>query len=261
MKSWKLSFAALAALALAACGDGITDPAVRAPVEGARHSVLPTGVAAEMAPGGPYNLRTGPSTDYAVDGSLAGGAGVTISCTSRGESVTGHYGTSVVWDRLASGKWVADANVLTGSDRQVARPCRRDDYPYRTASTSGVDAWNFYNRQCTSFAAFRVNWNGTRTGQKFTNMYLGEHFGDAHLWDDAARAAGVAISGTPGVGRIAQWNRNVGGVGNFGHVAYVSAVYDDGSILVEEYNWSAYAYGTRRLYPGGGYWPSNFINF
>jgi surface antigen len=50
-------------------------------------------------------------------------------------------------------------------------------------------------------------------------------------------------------------------VGGYGHVAYVSAVYDDGSILIEEYNWSAYSYGTRRLYPGGGYWPSNFINF
>jgi surface antigen len=262
MRNWtRFTAATLAALALVGCGDAITDSSLRSPEVAARKYVLPTGVSAEMAPGGPYNLRAGPSTDYAVEGSVAGGAGVNIVCTSWGESVSGHYGTSVVWDRLGNGSWVADANVLTGSDRQVARPCRRNDYPYRNSSTSGVDRWNFYNRQCTSFAAHRINWNGTRTGKTFTNMYLGEHFGDAHMWDDAARASGVAISGTPAVGRIAQWNRNVGGVGGYGHVAYVSAVYDDGSILIDEYNWNAYDYGTRRLYPGGGYWPSSFINF
>ncbi|HEX8432124.1 MAG TPA: CHAP domain-containing protein [Longimicrobium sp.] len=254
-------FAVAALLGLAGCGDGITAPDARPVEDGARLSVLPTGVSAKLAPGGPYNLRSGPGTGYAVEGSLAGGAAVTITCTSRGESVSGEYGTGRVWDRLANGSYVADVNVYTGTDGAAARPCQFDDYPYKTASTSGVDAWNFYNRQCTSFAAFRINWNGTRTGRTFTNMYLGEHFGDAHMWDEAARASGVAISSTPAVGRIAQWNRNAGGVGGFGHVAYVSRVYSDGSILIEEYNWRAYAYGTRRLYPGGGYWPSNFIDF
>jgi surface antigen len=262
MRNWERStVAVLAALSLAACGDQITQPEVRAPEGGARRYVLPTGVSATMAPGGPYNLRAGPGTGFAVEGSVAGGASVKITCTSRGESVSGHYGTSRVWDKLGNGSWVADANVYTGTDRQAARPCTRDDYPYKTSSTSGVDAWNFYNRQCTSFAAFRINWNGTRTGRTFTNMYLGEHFGDAHMWDDAARASGVAVYQSPAVGRIAQWNRNVGGVGGWGHVAYVAAVYADGSILVEEYNWIAYDYGTRRIYPGGGYWPSNFIDF
>jgi surface antigen len=257
----KLLTLSAAVLLLAACGDGITTPNARPADDGARLSVLPTGVSAKMAPGGPYNLRAGPGTGYATEGTVSGGAGVTITCTSRGESVSGEYGTGRVWDRLANGSWVADVNVYTGTDGAAARPCQFDDYPYRSSSTSGVDAWNFYNRQCTSFAAFRINWNGTRTGRTFTNMYLGEHFGDAHMWDDAARASGVAVSNTPAVGRIAQWNRNAGGVGGYGHVAYVSRVYADGSILIEEYNWHAYDYGTRRLYPGGGYWPSNFIDF
>lgn len=34
----------------------------------------------------------------------------------------------------------------------------KDDYPYRGAN-SGVDRWNFYKGQCTSFAASRVNHN------------------------------------------------------------------------------------------------------
>jgi surface antigen len=43
-------------------------------------------------------------------------------------------------------------------------------------------------------------------------------------------------------------------------VAYVAEVYSDGSFLAEEYNVNAYAYGTRRIYPGSG-WPSTFIDF
>jgi hypothetical protein len=33
----------------------------------------------------------------------------------------------------------------------------------------------------------------------------------------------------------------------------------NGSFLLEEY--TAYGYGTRRIYPGSGSWPSNFIDF
>lgn len=261
MRRSGISLTLAVAMLLAGCGDEITRPAAPRASDGPLLSVLPDSWAGTTAPGGPYNLRSGPGTGYEVTGSRDGNVSVTITCTTRGESVSGHYGTSRVWDKLANGSWITDTNVYTGTDGPAARPCTRNDYPYASSSTSGVDAWNFYNRQCTSFAAHRINWNGTRTGRTFTNMYLGEHFGDAHMWDDAARASGVAVSNTPAVGRIAQWNRNVGGVGGYGHVAYVSAVYDDGSILIEEYNWNAYSYGTRRLYPGGGYWPSNFINF
>jgi len=45
-------------------------------------------------------------------------------------------------------------------------------------------------------------------------------------------------------------------------VAYVAAVYADGSILVEEYNYSvSLGYSTRRIYPGTNRWPSVFIEF
>lgn len=260
------TLALAAALLLAGCGDEITRPAASPEARQAPDqpllSVLPDSKAATTAPGGPYNLRAGPGTGYAITGSRSGNVSVTITCTSRGESVSGHYGTSRVWDKLANGSWITDTNVYTGTDGPAARPCTRNDYPYASSSTSGVDAWNFYNRQCTSFSAHRINWNGTRTGKRFTNWYLGEHFGDAHLWDDAARASGVALYAKPSVGRIAQWNRNAGGAGGYGHVGYVAAVYADGSFLLEEYNWATpYGYGTRRIYPGSGSWPSNFIDF
>lgn len=264
MRTLKYATTAAALLLMAACADQPTAPeAARTPAPaGAKPSelLLPTNVSATMAPGGPFNTRSGPSTGFAVTGSVGGSSAITIVCTSTGQSVAGYYGTSNIWDRLSNGSYVADANVYTGTARAAARPCQYDDYPYKTASTSGVDAWNFYNRQCTSFAAHRINQNGTRTGRTFTNMYNGVNFGDAHTWDDAARATGVAVYTTPAVGRIAQWNGGVNGASSLGHVAYVSAVYSDGSILIEEYNTVPYAYGTRRIYPGNK-WPSYFIDF
>lgn len=262
MRHLRLTAALAVVLFAAACSDQITDPrgTARPDAATAATTVLPTNVGATMAPGGPYNLRTGPSTAFGTAGTVAGGAGVTIVCTSKGQSVAGYYGTSDVWDKLSNGYWVADINVYTGTNRQAARPCIYDDYPLKTASMSGVDPWNFYNRQCTSFAAFRINWNGTRSGQTFTNRYLGYHFGNAESWDDTARAAGVPVYSTPAVGRIAQWNPGVGGASSYGHVAYVADVYSSTDILIEEYNWSYGAYTTRRITTASG-WPSNFIDF
>ncbi|WP_344447560.1 CHAP domain-containing protein, partial [Kitasatospora nipponensis] len=60
-------------------------------------------------------------------------------------------------------------------------------------------------------------------------------------WDDAARRVGVTVNTTPTVGAIA-----VNDTHNVGHVAYVNAVYSDGSFDVEEYNWNtSLGYGTR----------------
>jgi surface antigen len=141
-----------------------------------------------------------------------------------------------------------------------------DDYPYKTADPNAVDPWNFYYRQCTSFAAWRIR---TRTrATNFTNQYAGvPKWGHATTWDDAARSAGAQAAGVrlysqPAPGRIAQWEAGYnGGAATYGHVAYVAAVYSDGSILVEEYNVTPLAYGTRRIYPGSNRWPSVFIQF
>ncbi|WP_051366340.1 N-acetylmuramoyl-L-alanine amidase [Hamadaea tsunoensis] len=65
---------------------------------------------------GSLNIRSGPGTGYAVAGSLANGAGVSVYCQATGTTVTGTYGTSNIWDRIGTNKYVADAYVLTGSD-------------------------------------------------------------------------------------------------------------------------------------------------
>jgi hypothetical protein len=73
--------------------------------------------------GVPLTVRSGPGTGYAAVGSVANGAAVRITCQVRGAPVSGTYGTSTLWDRIAGG-YVSDAYVSTGSDGQVTPTCR-----------------------------------------------------------------------------------------------------------------------------------------
>lgn len=189
-------------------------------------------------------VRSGAGTGYTATGSVADGASVTISCQTRGTTVTGTYGTSSVWDKITSpAGYVADAYVYTGSDGTVAPPCVQtvtNDYPYKSDSSSEADPWLFYKRECVSFAAWRVR---QRLGVDFTNSYRGVHWGNAINWDNAALSAGVKVDHTAKVGAVAQWN-----TGTYGHVAYVARVNSDGTILIEEYNYlSAHNYDTRTI--------------
>lgn len=83
-----------------------------------------TGVVARVnTSGAPLTVRSGPGTGYRAVGSVADGATIRIRCQKRGQTITGTYGTSSLWDYIGTG-YVADAYVLTGSDGQVAPTCR-----------------------------------------------------------------------------------------------------------------------------------------
>lgn len=73
--------------------------------------------------GVPLNVRSGPSTGYSIVGSLANGSRVTIQCQVYGQSVSGTYGTSSLWNRIGSGRFIPDAYTYTGSDGRVAPNC------------------------------------------------------------------------------------------------------------------------------------------
>ena len=122
-----------------------------------------------------------------------------------------------------------------------------DDYPYSTDTTQSADPWGFTKRQCVSFVA----WRFAQVGQPLNNS--AEHWGDASQWDDTARSRGVAVAVNPRVGAVAQWNASESSryyangsatpngtftAGAAGHVAYVTQVYADNSVLVEQYNLS-----------------------
>ncbi len=68
------------------------------------------------------NVRSGPGTGYSVVGSVSNGQTVQIRCQKRGQSVTGTYGTTNLWDHIGNG-YVSDAYIYTGSDGQVAPTC------------------------------------------------------------------------------------------------------------------------------------------
>ena len=83
-----------------------------------------TGVVGRVNTGGSaLTVHADASTQSAAVGSVADAATVTISCQKLGESVTGTYGTSTLWDKIGAG-FVPDAFVSTGSDGQVAPTCQ-----------------------------------------------------------------------------------------------------------------------------------------
>lgn len=109
-----------------------------------------------------------------------------------------------------------------------------NDYPYANSAVDQADRWGFLTRECTSFAAWRVN-NDAHVA--FSNSYGGQHWGNASNWANAARAAGVPVDTNPTVGAVAQFPPGVDGAGSNGHVAWVLSV-GSGTVKVEDYNYA-----------------------
>ncbi|MFF8844712.1 peptidase [Streptomyces sp. NPDC015127] len=76
-----------------------------------------------VAPGVRLNVRSGPGTQYRLIRVLPYGASVPINCQKPGETITGPYGTTNIWDNIANGEFVSDAYVQTGSDGYVTIRC------------------------------------------------------------------------------------------------------------------------------------------
>ena len=121
----------------------------------------------------------------------------------------------------------AKVETATGTNISVM-PVYNDDYPSyysNPAQDSLIDEWGFYNRECTSFCAWRLN---SQNGVAFNNWYNGVNWGNASNWGYAAQNVGILVDNNPKVGSIA-WS-------NGGHVAWVNAVNGNGTIIIEEYN-------------------------
>jgi surface antigen len=98
-----------------------------------------------------------------------------------------------------------------------------DDYPavWRNAAPDTlVDSWGEFNRECTSFAAFRLS---SRNG--FTMPF----HDNAKNWGPDASSRGYPVDMKPAVGSIAWWSS--------GHIAWVEAV-NGSNVTIEEYNFN-----------------------
>ena len=124
------------------------------------------------------------------------------------------------------------------------------DCPETGSSSRGcvLDKWSFYQGQCTSWVAYRLN---QRSKLSFKNDYKGQHFGSAYNWSTAAKRAGIRVNGKPAVGAIAWYS--------YGHVAYVEQT--SPTVVVTEMNFD-YHNGFRKIkIEPGSHWPTAFIHF
>ncbi len=135
---------------------------------------------------------------------------------------------------------VASANALYASSGARALG---DDYPWPTAGDT-LSPLNYYYRQCTDFVAWRLNRDVGSFAAPFRWAWadLTPNGGDAYQWKSAWEVHGWTVSPTPVVGSVAWFGWD-------NHVSYVKQVNDDGSVLLEEYNYVYRSYGQRTLQP------------
>ena len=132
-------------------------------------------------------------------------------------------------------------------------------YPYPNApdcsetGTAGcvLDQWRFYQGQCTSWVAYRLN---QLNGVAFDDFYGGKGaWGDASNWGARAGSLNIPVNGSPAPGAVAWWD---GG----DHVAYVEAVNSPTSIVISEMNYDFHnGFRIRTITTSSG-WPDGFIH-
>ncbi|KQQ05753.1 MULTISPECIES: CHAP domain-containing protein [unclassified Rathayibacter] len=140
------------------------------------------------------------------------------------------------------------AAVLSSSDggafSTVQTRAVGDDYPwpYETIDDDGggLSPLGYYYRECVDFVAWRLNRDAGAASApwKYTWGNITPLGGSAYEWPDNWAAKGWATSAVPIVGCVAWWTYN--------HVSYVQKVNDDGTVLLEEYNYGGkHSYVTR----------------
>ncbi|ORX69382.1 hypothetical protein DL89DRAFT_160354 [Linderina pennispora] len=180
------------------------------------------------------NCRAEPTTTSAVVKQYKTGDEFDITCQVGGQRVF-DYG---IWDKTSDNCYLTDYYVDTPvSGNYFTKNCNYqgdvpgpvvDDYRLK-GQCDGVDPYNYYNCECVSFVAQRIN---ERMGIYFHNRYKGNHWGDAYQWIEAAHNSSVKVDTTPKKGSIAQHHRS-----KLGHVAWVKQVfYQQKRVMIEQYN-------------------------
>lgn len=125
-----------------------------------------------------------------------------------------------------------------------------DDYPWKNsptwlqvgANTASTSPLGMYYRECVDFALWRVNqqMGSTKAPFKFLNGSFrpdGQGLGSALTWKAGWDAKGWDSGSTPRVGAVVWYAPGAGGADpNFGHVAVVKEVKDNGTYVEEGYN-------------------------
>lgn len=136
------------------------------------------------------------------------------------------------------------AGIGTGSGKGDDYPQAQKDLP-----VDSVDPWGYLTGECVSFVAWRMNvqmgwkpgdpWKFSASAPAMDGRPFGL-LGSAVTWEGNLISHGYKSDSIPAPGAIAWWDAysSAGGIttGEYGHVAVVSKVYDDGTIDIEQYN-------------------------
>ncbi|HEX5497482.1 MAG TPA: CHAP domain-containing protein [Mycobacteriales bacterium] len=213
------------------------------------------------SPTGTYRVMHVLLDTYLSNGGPTGPIGFPVA-----EAVSTGGGTL---QEFQSGRIVDSGGSVTLSRWVVGHAAHAgDDYPYETIGQfehqdEGTDAWNEYYGQCDSFAAWKVyenlagsatqhppavpapGWTPTNASISPVNQFT---WGNADVWGAKFAALGYRVDNVPTPGAVVWWPNAtadaqdgnppdpVHGIGAVGHVGYVTDVYPDGSITVEQYN-------------------------
>lgn len=145
--------------------------------------------------------------------------------------------------------YLVDKSISDGMDGEEPTPAanqasqaitaatgiRGDDYPYKNSPIGQASPLTYFYRECVDFVAWRLNVQSGNTQAPF--KFGG--YGNAYEWKQNALNKGFTVNKTPTLGSVAWWAPNTTAVvtsGSVGHVAIVSEVNQDGSIVIEHYN-------------------------
>lgn len=98
-----------------------------------------------------------------------------------------------------------------------------------------LDSWGMYNRECVSYAAYKVAASGRNMPGNWPSYYFrygSGHGGNARDWIGNADIDGIPYDRNPRVGDVA-----ILVSGTYGHAAYVEQVLDGGRVYISQYNY------------------------
>ena len=176
---------------------------------------------------------------------------IAASSTDASTFIRDSYGTTSAADLR---KLYADAIRQQNLAAYLASGARAmgDDYPWPDALSrpqgGGLSPLNYYYRECVDFVAWRMNRDAGTTSAPYAWVWSNLAQGSAYAWKKEWERHGWTTSATPVNGAVA-WFPG----GN--HVAYVSGILPDGSVALEEYNYSVdHGYGQRVIPASGAYY-------
>ena len=220
--------------------------------------------------------------EVAVD-FLLGDGDTTVANLAGGESKIGTQGPWDMCPQSSAPQPPGPSGWVIGHASHAG-----DDYPYEGMGLferqEGKDPWNEWYGQCDSFAAWKVyeqlggtsrppfrpdkGWAPSDPGLSPVNENT---WGNADSWGKDASGK-WRVDGNPAPGSIAYWGSSGTGM-SVGHVGYVTDVYPNGNIRIEQYNLRLNGeYSTIVMASGGaddasfGYppfhvvWPTGFIH-